>query len=102
MYHTMKCLLARTEKFIIVKSTISLYLLRENSIQFCSCQFCLLAETLNTVAVSLTVVSVLVLLFRHHLISRISSFLTYPLHLVNTIDTATFDAISDRAEHFTI
>lgn len=102
MYHTTKRLPARTEKFIIVKSAISLYLLRENSIQFCSCQFCLLAETLNTVAVSLTVVFVLVLLFRHHLIWRISFFFAYPRHLLNTIDTATLDSISDRAEHFTV
>ena len=81
--------------FAKVKPSISLHYLRENSIQFYIFQFCLLAETLNTVAVSLTMVSVLVLLFRHHLIWRISSFLAYPRHRVNTIDTATFDAISD-------
>ena len=81
--------------FTKVKPSISLHYMRENSIQFYIFQFCLLAETLDTVAVSLTVVSVLVLLFRHHLIWRFFSFLAYTRHRVNTMDTATLGAISD-------
>lgn len=72
---------ARMKASTKVKSSISLHDLHENSIQFYIFQFRSFAESLDAVATTLTVISSLVLLFRHNLIWRISSFLTYPRHL---------------------